>query len=522
LKLIIVHYHLRPGGIRRVIEQGAPQIVAHSGLPVSEVVLATGELADPAWHGNFERLLGPTPVRTVVEPSFGYFAEQRGAPAGLRRRVRAACARLLARLAPEEAVVWAHNLGIARNLLLSDELARTCAERGLTLVSHHHDWWFDNRWIRWPEMRRCGAKNIAAAARVVFPADPSVRHVAINGEDARLLGDHFPRTTGWMPNLTDRGDEPPRGRVQAARRWLDTQLNLRGAPVWIVPCRLLRRKNVAEALLLTRWLRPEATLVTTGAASSGDELPYFERIRDAARRHRWPLRMGVLAGGGEARKPSVPELLRASEVVLLTSVQEGFGLPFIEAAAAGRPLIARRLPIIAPDLDRFGFRFPNLYDDVLVAPSLFDWEAERVRQRKAFATWRRALPAAARRLAATPLVLDAAGPCAVPFSRLTLTAQLEVLSLPAEESWAQCIKLNPWLKGWKLRSAAERLAPLQWPRGADAWLGGRAYAERFRAVVARRVRGAPEQGAAVAAQEDFFRARLDAANLFPLLWSRDS
>jgi hypothetical protein len=63
----------------------------------------------------------------------------------------------------------------------------------------------------------------------------------------------------------------------------------------------------------------------------------------------------------------VPELLAASEAVLLTSIQEGFGLPYVEAAAAGRPLIARHLPNIAPDLHKFGFRLPQAYDEILVA-----------------------------------------------------------------------------------------------------------------------------------------------------------
>ncbi|OYV85625.1 MAG: hypothetical protein B7Z73_13210, partial [Planctomycetia bacterium 21-64-5] len=40
-------------------------------------------------------------------------------------------------------------------------------------------------------------------------------------------------------------------------RWLSEQLG-DDAPVWLMPCRLLRRKNLAEALLLARWLRPEA------------------------------------------------------------------------------------------------------------------------------------------------------------------------------------------------------------------------------------------------------------------------
>ena len=48
MRLIVVHYHLRPGGIRRVIELAAPSVVARSPQPLEAVVLATGEPAEAA------------------------------------------------------------------------------------------------------------------------------------------------------------------------------------------------------------------------------------------------------------------------------------------------------------------------------------------------------------------------------------------------------------------------------------------------------------------------------------------
>jgi len=98
--------------------------------------------------------------------------------------------------------------------------------------------------------------------------------------------------------------------------------------------------------------RAEGWLVTSGGATSADEQPYTYDLGAAANRHHWRLRLGLLQGD-ETHKPSVAELLAVSEVVLLTSIQEGFGLPYLEAAVARRPLIARALPNIAPDLARF-------------------------------------------------------------------------------------------------------------------------------------------------------------------------
>jgi len=290
--------------------------------------------------------------------------------------------------------------------------------------------------------------------------------------------------------------------------------------VWILPCRLLRRKNVAEALLLTRWLRPEAWLVTTGGVSSTDERPYYDRLAAAARSHGLPLRLAVLAGD-ETRKPSVAELLAASEAVLLTSVQEGFGLPYLEAAAARRPLIARHLPNVAPDLARFGFRLAQAYEEILIDPTLFDWPAELRRQQQLFARWKRQLPRRYRAWAGVPLlVATGERPGAVPFSALTLTAQIEVLTQNVGDSWRLCAPLNPVLIGWRQRAATGMLGLTPWPRTADRWLSGWAYARRFRQIVRR---GSPRPAsvrAALSVQEELVRLKLAQAHRYPLLWDR--
>ena len=335
-----------------------------------------------------------------------------------------------------------------------------------------------------------------------------------------ILQRHLAGRVHWLPNPAVPVPVPTAARLRFARRWLCSQL-MSAAPVWLIPSRLLRRKNIAEALLLTRWLRPEACRVTTGGASSADERAYAEKLACAARAHGWPLRLGILAGGGR-NKPAVQELMAASEAVLSTSIQEGFGMTHIESAAAGRPLIARRLPNVASDLAMFGFRFPQSYDEILVAPCLFDWPAEVRRQASLFRAWLRRLPRTCRKWAGEPLLIACRNTLKpVPFSRLTLTAQLEALGRPSAESWELCAPLNPFLRTWRKRSAAGCLRVTSWPRDASRLMGGEAYAARFEEIV----RATPCPGnvaASLAAQEAFIRARIDASHQFPLLWSPES
>jgi hypothetical protein len=219
----------------------------------------------------------------------------------------------------------------------------------------------------------------------------------------------------------------------------------------------------------------------------------------------------------------MPELLAASEAVLLTSLQEGFGLPFLEAAASRRPLVARELPNIALDLAKFGFQFPQCYREVKVDPSLFDWRGERDRQKHLFAEWKSLMPRAAAKLSGKPAVLVAGQTaCPVPFSRLTLTAQLEVLAHPVGHSWERCAPLNPFLKHWRKRAVAGRLRTSPWPRSAARWLGGRAYARRFLELMPPFLSKPPRAGASQAAQAEFIQKKLRVENLYPLLWTSRS
>jgi hypothetical protein len=57
----------------------------------------------------------------------------------------------------------------------------------------------------------------------------------------------------------------------------------------------LRRKNLVEAILLTRWLRPEAWLITTGGASSSDENAYAQALHQAAQQNQRRVKVSILA-----------------------------------------------------------------------------------------------------------------------------------------------------------------------------------------------------------------------------------
>src|SRR5688572_30318773 len=111
MQISVLHYHFRPGGVRRVIELGLPEIVRAAG--VDRVMLASGEAPGTAWREQMEAALFPCAAEWITEPALGYWSEQQASAADVRAAVRG----VLDRIAPRGGILWAHNLSVGRNML---------------------------------------------------------------------------------------------------------------------------------------------------------------------------------------------------------------------------------------------------------------------------------------------------------------------------------------------------------------------------------------------------------------------
>ena len=219
-RLIVVHYHWRVGGVRRVVEVGVPALVSSASMGIGEVVFVAGEAAESAWERQMRaQLENLAPVSFVVEPAFGYVAEWGGSIESLRHGVREAAARVLAGPA-EETLVLLENPAVGRNLLVARALADACRAAGAWLFCHHHDYFFDGRWERWPEIEACGFRTASDAMAAAFPLGAPVWHFAISDPKPRLLepgaGSVGCRTSLWKSG-SDRGRRTGNGLAARAR-----------------------------------------------------------------------------------------------------------------------------------------------------------------------------------------------------------------------------------------------------------------------------------------------------------------
>lgn len=524
--LIILHYHLRPGGVTQVIRRAIPILTAHE-KKLTHLYLAGGEeIPSPSWLPALQKKVAPLSVLQRVDLSLNYFSEQRCSPAKIRQSLRCFLNQLFeeAEATTENTVVWAHNLGLARNVLLSAEISNLCLDKKIPLLSQHHDLWFDNRWQHWRAAKKAGCKSEAALASIIFPNRPGVVHAAINQQDEKFFHQFGDKRSLWLPNVSPSFERPPEQKIQQTRAWLTKKINLKKGSesrIWLNPCRLLRRKNLLEALLLMRWFDPQAELISAGEASSEQEHPYARRIAETAKKEGWPLHLAILSGT-DSTAPGIEEMMAASDVLALTSLQEGFGLTFLEAAFFGKPIVCRELPNVGPDLAKFGFQFPLAYTDVAVARTLFDEEREIRCQEKLWLQWKNELPASVQPLAEKPELLISPDSPSVSFSRLSLTAQIEVLMHAPQKSRQESRPFNQ-----KLNEAfaipVNEFPPIKWPTTAAKHLSAEAWAANFQRGV-HQAKGffvTSEKKSPAALQKAFMASNLRSANIFPLLLETD-
>ena len=427
MTLSLLHYHFRPGGVRRVIEQGLPALAATAGL--SHVLMASGESPDATWRQHMETALHPCTVDWFIEPALGYWSEQTLPASAVRDAIRAA----LHRLTSGGSVLWVHNLSVGRNMILTQEV--TAAAQTSEVWLHHHDWWWDGRWERWPEMAGQGITSLSEAMAATLPNAEGARHFCINAGDARHLREWTGGVFHFLPNPTV-PESVTAAKTESAREFLRHITGYNSW--WLYPCRGMRRKNIAEALLVQRCLAPEAVMVTTCGAGSAAERGYFSALTIAAAQHGWPLRTGVCTNGDG---PPVSHLLAAADAVAVTSLREGFGLIYGEAA--GRPLAARIPSGLDETLRATGFTFQNGWRELRTPHGACDADAETARTASGRLRLRDGLP---RELHGLVERWQPESQAAPDFGTLSLTGQLEVLrqSLPALRR--SCLALNPALR----------------------------------------------------------------------------
>jgi len=153
------------------------------------------------------------------------------------------------------------------------------------------------------------------------------------------------------------------------------------AKIILYPVRVVLRKNIEEAViylyLLRKALSLNYVLVVTGKIDRNDPLSfeYYKKIVLFAKEAKTPIiflkgRVPTKIEKGLKRKKdftfSLGQLYRISEAVIMTSLQEGFGYPYLECWLGKKFLLGRSLENIIKNFEKQGLDFSWLYKEFYI------------------------------------------------------------------------------------------------------------------------------------------------------------
>ena len=351
MQLAIVHYHLNRGGVTRVIENQLRGLAEldQSAWPDRAVIFYGGR-AD-GWDQSVIDD-SPFPIAKTVVPELEYDQPQNDR-AGDRSQPSLAAALKTAGWRSADTVVHFHNHSLGKSAALLDML-HELGRDGWPLLLQVHDFAEDLR----PDNYRSLVENAGSLAQLqaqLYPQGDHVHYAVLTDHDRQVL-----QTAGVaaarlhvLPNAVTIHQPADH---QAARQHLQTSCDVPvDRPYVIYPVRAIRRKNIGELLLWSAVVQQAAWAVTLAPLNPREQAAYQAWVQLAGE-----LDLPVLFDVGGAGGMSLAENYAAADAAITTSVAEGFGLVFLEASLADRPLFGRDLPGVTADFRRAGMTFPGL------------------------------------------------------------------------------------------------------------------------------------------------------------------
>jgi glycosyltransferase involved in cell wall biosynthesis len=334
MKITMLHYHLKPGGVTTVIR-------------------------------NAQRALaGKHDVQVLAD--FGYDDNRRT----FQRRAQEYLRRL-----PRTGILHTHNIGLGKNPALTYAV-KLLAETGrINILNQVHDFPEENR----PAQMRALRQHADWQAMCYYDL-PNVLWATLTTTDAeKLAARGIPRQKiHVLPNPVDtdfflhpmsfRACEESqtlcrkefRDSSQARNdivRKIAGFARRRGfrfdseKPFLLSPMKVMERKNNEEAVALVEKM-PGWQLVI----SLDTDREYSARLKRRICRKKLP----VVIGAGAVFENPLP-LFHAAEAILTTATQEGFGYAFLEGWLCGKLVVGRDIPEVTRDFTAAGMDLRHLY-----------------------------------------------------------------------------------------------------------------------------------------------------------------
>lgn len=360
MKVAILHFHFNRGGVTQVVlnQLRGLDTVVDSSHPLQIALIHGGRRGGM----DGQQLSGFRSVDVSMHSVASLDYDDDGAVADepLARAIRDTLAN--AGFDADSTLLHIHNHSLGKNVSLPGAVRRL-AEDGFRILLQLHDFAEDLR----PENYRRLSSTLAPChgdpSAAVYPQSSHIHYAVLNRRDfvvfqqAGLAASNLhllPNAAGEFGRLPDK---------ESARRTLQERFGVSPDATYILyPVRGIRRKNVGELLLWSAMAGENSVCAVTLPPLNPVEQTLYAHWKRLAAELELPCVFETGAEGGL----DFHENLAASDLLITTSVAEGFGMVFLEAWLAGRNLVGRNLPEITADFLEAGIRFDQLYSQLLV------------------------------------------------------------------------------------------------------------------------------------------------------------
>ena len=371
--LVIIHYHMLPGGVCSAIKNSVFALSRSGWLAHRILRVLTGRTEGVAEFAEYLNRMG---IQVQVEGDARLdYSDRVWSERDDFWHDASALATWLLQQGGGTSVFWTHNPALGKNalltagLMLAGQQARAAGSPHRFLY-HIHDFAECGRLWNLTNLRRCWD---GGGLEDFYPVASNVGYAVLNSADSlRLTKAGIPKDRiFYLPNAVPSIRAEKKKNKESIAVELQRYAHDRGYRFeperqwWTLPIRLIRRKNVVEALLLAATIDDPPQLLVTLDANSEPERPYAEAVKDLFRRHNH----AAVVGFGHELVGSAfgfDDLLLSSDVVVTTSLLEGFGFTFLEGANRGIPLVGRSLNELTSDFAAAGFPGGSLYEQFLV------------------------------------------------------------------------------------------------------------------------------------------------------------
>ncbi|MHC4870425.1 MAG: glycosyltransferase family protein [Planctomycetota bacterium] len=336
--VVFIHYHLRGGGVTRVIEH-TQKALAEVGIKSAVI---TGEKSSDSIH-NIQN--------TAVIDELAYSSDAGNfEPGKIKDKIYKEAKKLLG-TNPD---IWhIHNHSLGKNIC-TPLLVNSFAADSQHLLLQPHDFAEDGR----PENYKLLKKHINDDfSSTLYPQGQHIHYAFINNRDLLFMKNSgaFAENLHYLPNAAE---------ISIPHDTPETRLC--PGSLFLYPTRGIRRKNIGEMLLWATMAEDDDLFASTLAPKNPAALPVYSKWKNLAAE----LDLPVLFEAGE--KQNFAALMSNADYLFTTSVAEGFGLAFLEAALLKKNLTGRKLPEITDEFEGTGITLSTLYTSLDIPESLIN------------------------------------------------------------------------------------------------------------------------------------------------------